>query len=123
MEVNQVPLTDDIKAALQPSLDCSGWDWPKIEKWMQDRVAAVWQIGGQAWAVTAANIDGEVDIIVGGGRGAIRATRPFLKAMESLPAHKGLTLRIEGRRGWKRFCDDWQCEEVGGGDIIMTKRL
>ena len=123
MIVRRVPLTDEIKQGLAPSLATSDWDWPEIERWLADGVAAVWQIGADAWGITAANSDDEIDIIVAGGRGANRAARPFLQAMETLPVHRGLTLRLEGRRGWKRFCAGWDCEEVGGGDVILTKRL
>lgn len=122
MIVRRVALSDDVKRELEPSLEASAWDWDEIERWIAAGVAAVWQIGSDAWAITAANADDEIDVIVGGGKGANRATRPFLQAMENLPVHRGLTLRIEGRRGWRRWCKDWHCEEAGG-DVILTKRL
>lgn len=122
MLVRPVPLTDEVKWVLGRSMETASWTWEEIEAWIAARVARVWQIGDQAYAITAANIDDEIDIIVGGGSGALRAARPFLKHMRTLPEHKGRALRLEGRRGWKRFCENWDCEEVGGGDVILTKR-
>lgn len=123
MIVRRVPLTGEVKRQLSRSLKRSAWTWTEIEEWIAAGVAAVWQIGSDAWAITAANADDEIDVVVAGGRGAKRATQPFLEAMESLPIHRGLTLRIEGRRGWKRWCKGWHCEEAGGGDVILTKKV
>ena len=123
MEVRRVTLSETAKDALQASLDTSAWEWPVIEQCLADLTAAVWRIGDDAWAITVANADDEIDIIAGGGRGANKATRPFLEAMERYPAHRGFTLRLEGRRGWMRFCKGWEVEEAGGGDVIMTKRV
>lgn len=123
MIVRRVPLSDEVKAALQPSLDRGNCEWPEIESWIRQGVAAAWQIGDKAFGVTFANADKEIEILLGGGSGAIRAVPPFLSAMAALPVHRGWTLRIEGRRGWMRFCKDWECEEAGGGDVILTKRL
>lgn len=122
MDVQPFPLTGDVKRALAKSMATSAWTWPEVEEWIAARVACCWRIGSDAWAVTAANDEDEIDIVVAGGRGANKAAPAFLKAMLELPEHRGFTLRIEGRRGWKRFCKDWNCEEVGGGDVILTKR-
>lgn len=109
-----------IKQALAPSLAKSAWEWEEILLWIMDRVACIWAIGNDAWAVTAANDENEIDIVVCGGSGALQAARPFLAAMSELPQHKGKTLRIEGRPGWRRFCEDWQCE-TDGESVILTK--
>ena len=123
MIVRRVPLDDNVKRALAPSYDRSNCDWVEIERWIAEGVAAAWQIRDSAYGVTFANADDEIELLLGGGSGAIRHVPPFISAMETLPVHRGLTLRLEGRRGWKRFCAGWDCEEVGGGDVILTKRL
>ena len=123
MIVRPVLLCERVKQELARSMETSEWTWPQIEEWIATKTACVWQIGCMAWAITAVNEDEEVDVIVAGGRGANRASAPFLRAIEALPEHKGLTLRIEGRRGWKRYAKNWDCEEVGGGDVILTKRV
>lgn len=122
MIVRHVPLSESVKQALQPSLERGNCDWAEIDGWIERGKAAAWQIGDQAFAVTFANADDEIELLLGGGRGAIRAVPPFLTAMENLPIHRGWTLRIEGRKGWKRFCRDWECEDMGE-QVILTKRL
>ena len=123
MIVRRVPLDDSVKRALAPSYDRSNCDWVEIERWIAEGVAAAWQIGDSAYGVTFANEDGEIELLLGGGSGAIRHVPPFISAMENLPIHRGWTLRIEGRRGWKRFCPDWVCDEIGGGGVVLTRKV
>lgn len=123
MIVRRVPLSDTVKRHLMPSYEREKHDWAEIERWIAQDVAAAWQIGDEAFAVTLANEDNEIELLLGGGVNARRNAPPFLTAMENLPIHRGWTLRIEGRKGWKRFCPDWECEEIGGGKVVLTKRL
>lgn len=123
MRVYPVLLTDGIKKELQKSLDRGNNTWEQIEGWLADRVACVWEINAQAWAVTFANADDEIELVLGGGQGAFQCVPPFAEAMLALPEHRGKTLRLEGRKGWRRFLVDWDCEEVGGGNVILTKRV
>lgn len=116
MIVRPVLLDGEAKAALAPSMGTLTWD--EVEGWLEDCVACVWKIGEDAWALTFANEDDEIEILACGGSGAWRAARPFEAAMKALPEHKGMTLRIDGRRGWQRLYPHWDCK-----DGILTTRF
>lgn len=122
MEVKPVLPNEQIKAALQPSLDMGNFSWAEIEKAFAEKAACFWQIGSDAWVVTYANIENEIEILLCGGRDALRCAEPFEKHMLSRPAHKGMTLRIEGRKAWKRMFKTWDCVEKDGS-VLLTKVL
>lgn len=122
MQVKPVLLTDAIKRAMQPSLDMGNCNWSEIEKAVAECAACVWQVGDQAWIVTYANADDEIEILLCGGRGALEVAEPFERHMLSLPAHKGMTFRIEGRKAWKRIFKTWDCVEKDGS-VLLTKVL
>ena len=111
MIVRPVLLDDEAKAALGPSM--GPLTWQEVEGWIAEGCACVWRIGQSAWALTLANGDYEVEILAAGGSGAWRAAAPFEKAMRALPEHKGMTLRIDGRAGWRRLYRHWDCDESG----------
>jgi len=111
------PLDDAARTALAPSM--GALTWQEVEGWLSDCVACVWRIGDEAYVLTFANADDEIEIVAAGGRGAIRAAAPFEAAMRAIPQHKGLTLRIDGRKGWRRFYGHWDCDDQG----VLTTRM
>lgn len=122
LDVKPVLLTDAIKKALNPAYEMGNCDWAEIEQAIVDYAACVWQIGEQAWIVTYANADNEIEILLCGGRGHAEVAGPFEAAMRALPAHKGKTLRLEGRKAWKRVFKNWDCIEKDGG-VVLTSRV
>lgn len=117
MIVRPVLLDDEAKAALAPSMGALAWE--TVEGWIEDCVACVWRIGENAWALTYANADDEIEILAAGGSGAWKAAAPFERAMRELPEHQGMTLRIDGRPGWRRLYRHWDCDEQG----VLTTRV
>ena len=121
MIVQPVPLTDEAKSALDGSLGPIGW--PEVEGWLADAVACVWRVGAEAWALTFVNECEEVEIIAAGGRGAWAAVPPFEKHMRELPEHEGMTLRVEGRKGWARLLPHWECENMADGSVLLKLKV
>lgn len=122
MHVKPVLLTEAIKQSLQPSMDTGNCTWEEIERDLANKAACVWQVGEQAWLITCVNVDDEVEILLCGGRGAFAVAGPFEAAMKALPAHKGMTLRIAGRKAWRRIFKHWDCKQEGG-QFIMTSKV
>lgn len=117
MIVRPVPLDGEAKEALAPSMGPITWE--EVEGWLADCVACVWRIGEHAYALTFANENNEVEILAAGGKGAWRAAKPFESAMKALPEHRGMTLRIDGRKGWRRLYPHWNCDKQG----VLTTRV
>jgi len=121
MDVVPWPLDDEAKAALAPSMGVI--DWADVEQWLADRVACVWRIGRDAWALTFANCDNEIEFLAAGGSGAWKAMPVFDKAMRKLPAHAGMTFRIEGRKGWARLLPDWTRQDLDRDTVLLTLKV
>ncbi|NRA42745.1 MAG: hypothetical protein HRU21_10640 [Pseudomonadales bacterium] len=114
-------LDEQAKAALAPSMGPITWD--EVEAWLSDYVACVWRIGLDAWALTFANSDNEIEFLAAGGSGAWKAMPIFDKAMRNLPEHAGKTFRIEGRKGWARLLPDWTRKDLDGGSVLLTFKV
>lgn len=122
MNVKPVPLTNEVKRHLKPSFDMGNFDWTEIEQAIATYAACVWQVGDAAWIVTMVNTDNEIEILLCGGVNAWAVASPFEATMRSLPQHKGMTLRIDGRKAWKRVFKHWNCQEKDGG-VLLTSRV
>lgn len=108
MDCRPIPLTADAFRALDRAAVRDGHDWVEIAGWLEAGAAQVWQIGDGAFVLTFANSDDEIEVLLAGGADARSCVGPWERAMLALPAHKGKTLRIEGRPGWARLLPHWQ---------------
>lgn len=123
MNVRPVLPTPEIIDALQPSLTRGNCNWDEIQLAIDTAAACIWQVGMQAWIVTMCNTDDEIEVLVCGGKGAFECAQPFEDAMRALPEHKGKKFRLEGRRAWKRIFKGWNCEDLAGGDVLLTSEV
>lgn len=103
------PWTLDDRAflALNPAVQRDGHDWVQLVEWLDEGAAQVWKIGETGYVLTLANGDDEIEVLLAGGANARACIGPWEAAMKAHPAHKGKTLRIEGREGWKRLLRHW----------------
>lgn len=107
MKVEIVPLDDRAFLALDPAARRDGHDWIEICDWLNTGCAAVWKIGESGYVLTLANGDDEIEILLGGGENARACAGPWEEAALAHPAHRGKTLRLEGRKGWRRIFRHW----------------
>jgi hypothetical protein len=68
----------------------------------------IWNCGNLSWVLTAIDSDGEVEVLLAGGRCARECIGPWEQAMIQEPAHIGKTIRIDGRKGWSRLLPHWE---------------
>jgi hypothetical protein len=68
----------------------------------------IWNCGNLSWVLTMANTDNEIEVLLCGGQRARECIGPWEESMLAEPAHKGKTLRIEGRKGWQRLLPHWE---------------
>ena len=94
--------------ALGPAIARSNITWADLHEIMRGQGWAVWNCGGLSWVFTMINTDDEIEVLLAGGREARRCVRPWETAMVNHPAHKGLTLRVDGRKGWGRLLPHWE---------------
>ncbi len=78
----------------------------------------IWNIDDRAFVLTVVNNDNEIEALLAGGEGFAKHARMFEEAVAAHPSHAGLTMRIDGRKGWRRHFADW--EERDG---VLTKRI
>ena len=108
MIVRRIALDERAWLALTPAVKRDNHDWLKIARWLDEGCAAVWSIGDVGYVLTLSNGDDEIEVLLGGGRDAKRCAGPWEAAMLAHPAHKGKTMRLEGRKGWKRIFPHWK---------------
>lgn len=108
MNVRQIPLNERAFLALDKAAQRDGHDWLEACKWLDAGEAAVWQIGETGYVLTLANGDNEIEVLMAGGSDARACVEPWEAAMLAHPAHKGMTLRVEGRKGWRRLLPHWK---------------
>lgn len=101
-------LTEEAKDALSPAVAKSNITWADVYEIMQGQGWMIWNCGGLSWVFTMINTDAEIEVLLAGGREAKRCVVPWERAMVSHPAHKGLTLRVDGRKGWARLLRGWE---------------
>ena len=111
-------LDDRAFLALNPAAQRDGHDWLQLCEWLNDGSARVWKIGETGYVLTLANGDDEIEILLAGGSNARACIGPWEAAMTAHPAHQGKTLRIEGRKGWRRFLPHW--EERADGALYLS---
>lgn len=113
MIVRQIPLNDAAIKAMQPAVERDGHDWLQIIEWLNSGCAAVWSIGDVGYVLTLANGDDEIEVLLGGGMDARRCAGPWETAVLNHPAHRGKTLRLEGRKGWQKIFKTWELRADG----------
>ncbi|MEM8616614.1 MAG: hypothetical protein AAGF20_06730 [Pseudomonadota bacterium] len=102
-----VPLTAAAFRELDRAVKRDGHCWKELTSWLSKGVAQVWSISGHAYVLTLANEDEEIEVLLAGGERAKECVGPWEAAMRAHPAHRGKTLRIEGRKGWSRLLKHW----------------
>lgn len=110
-------LSDEAVDALGPALARSNMNWADIAEIMCGYGWAVWNCGNLCWVFTMVNRDDEVEVLLAGGKRARECVQPWVDAMLSEPAHRGLTLRVDGRKGWARLLPDWERRD----DVLYLK--
>lgn len=110
-------LTEAAFRALGPAVVRANFEWPDVLDIMRGNGWAIWNCGSLSWVFTMVNTEGEIEVLLAGGREARKCVGPWETAMRNEPAHKGLTLRIEGRRGWARLLPHWERR----GDVLYLK--
>lgn len=108
MNVRQIALDDRAFLALNPAVQLDGHDWLQICEWLNTGCATIWKIGESGYVMTLANGDDEIEVLLGGGRDAKACAGPWEAAVKAHPAHKNKTLRLEGRKGWRRIFPHWE---------------
>lgn len=108
MEVCPDPLGDMALRALDPAVRRDGHDWKRLIEKLLEGHAQVWSIGGVGYVYTYSPDDEHIDVILAGGERAAECVGPWEAAMLAHPAHQGRTIRIEGRKGWRRLLPHWE---------------
>ena len=98
--------------ALDPAVSRSNIDWFDVSIMLRGN-GSVWNIGGTSWVFTIHNEDDEIEVLLAGGKRAKDCIAPWEAAMLAHPAHQGMTLRVDGRKGWRRLLPHWNCDEEG----------
>lgn len=101
-------LTESAVRALKPSLAVSNFGWQEILDVLNGYGWAIWNIGDISWVVTMINMDGEIEVLLAGGKDPKKCLPLWEAAMLEEPDHKGLTLRVESRKGWQRLLPHWE---------------
>lgn len=118
LTVQPWPLDDEARAALQPALDYGKLEWAQVEGWLADAVACIWRMDGM-FCLTFANANDEIEVVLAGGEKVRDCIGPWEAAMRALPQHKGKTLILQGRKGWKRLLPHWEAQDLPTGRVIM----
>lgn len=112
-------MSREAREALEKALPWANFTWQDIEQIMDGYGWMVWAIDGKTYVLTMANMDGEIEVLLAGGSDAANCIGPWEKAMLEEPAHKGMTIRVDGRKGWKRYLRHWDCDANG----VLTRRV
>ena len=108
MTCRPIPLTIPAFTQLDRANRDDTHDWVKVCEWLQEGSAQVWSINDEGYVLTLANADDEIEVLMAGGENARKNVPVWEAAMIAFPAHKGKTLRIDGRKGWKRYLPHWE---------------
>lgn len=112
-------LTPAAIRALAPALKRSNIGWIELNEYMRGEGWCIWNIGGVGYVFTLINQDNEIEVLLAGGERAKDCVPYWEAAMLAHPSHKGLTVRVDGRKGWRRLLAHWDCDADG----ILTKRI
>jgi len=106
-------------AALSKALPYANFTAADVEQILSGYGWMIWAIDGKTFVLTMVNQDREIEVLLAGGSDAANCIGPWEKAMLSDPAHKGMTIRIDGRKGWRKYLKHWDCDANG----VLTKRV
>lgn len=71
----------------------------------------IWNCGDLSWVLTKVTGEGDIEVLLAGGQKARECVGPWQQAMLEEPAHKGRTMFIDGRAGWRRLLPEWEHRE------------
>lgn len=77
----------------------------------------IWAIDGKTFVLTMVNADREIEVLLCGGERARECFPYWEAAMLKEPAHKGMTIRVDGRKGWSRLLRHWERRD----DVLYLK--
>ena len=112
-------LTDEAAKAFEPSVVRANFGWPEFFEWLASPSGCIWNIGNQGWVFTIVNEADELEILLCGGRDSKACAQAFEQAAIAHPAHKGMTMRLEGRPAWRRIFKHWNCDANG----VLTRAI
>jgi len=112
-------LTTKSAEALNPALRYSNLDWAEVLHIMRGNGWCIWNVHGEMYVLTMINEDEEIEVLLGGGANPRRYINEWVDAMERHPNHAGMTLRVDGRKGWKRLLSNWHCDADG----VLTRKV
>lgn len=116
--LQQFALSDEARAALDRAVKRSpNITWADVEKAMQGHGWAIWNVGDRCWCFTVINDQNEIEVWLAGGRDIHACLGPWEAAMRAHPAHRGMTMWAEARKGWRRLLPHWTLE----GDVLTTR--
>jgi hypothetical protein len=94
--------------ALLPALKYSNMSIAEVEQVLDGYGWMIWNVGNLCWVLTMVNSDNEIEVLLAGGRKARECVAPWLQAMLQEPAHRAMTIRVDGRKGWSRYLKDFE---------------
>jgi hypothetical protein len=110
-------LSLEAAAALKRALPYANFDWAHIERAMSGHGWMIWNIGNLCWVFTIVNEDNEIEVLLTGGTRARECIAPWEAAMKAEPAHRGMVIRVDGRKGWARLLKHWERR----GDVLYLR--
>jgi hypothetical protein len=112
-------VSQEAAAALEKALPYANFKADYIERVLAGHGWMVWNVGNLCWVLTMVNTDGEIEVLLCGGTRARECLPHWEAAMRAEPAHKGRVVRVDGRKGWRRYLRHWHCDAEG----VLTKRI
>lgn len=106
--IQQRHVSPQAEAALIPALRYSNMSLTDVQQVLRGCGWMIWNIGNLSWVLTMANADGEIEVLLAGGKRARECVGPWEAAMIAEPAHKGRVIRVDGRKGWGRLLPHWE---------------
>lgn len=104
-------------AALKPALKYANFTEQDVARILDGYGWAVWNVGNLCWVLTCVDSEDEIEVLLCGGERARECFPYWERAMLEEPAHKGRTIRVDGRKGWARVLKHWERQ----GDVLYLK--
>ena len=95
-------------AALSKALPYANFTADDVARILAGYGWMIWAIDGKTYVLTMVNADNEIEVLLAGGSDAANCIGPWERAMLQEPAHKGMTIRVDGRKGWSRLLRHWE---------------
>lgn len=95
-------------AALSKALPYANFTADDVARILAGYGWMIWNVGNLCWVLTMVNMDDEIEVLLCGGTRARECFPYWEAAMLKEPAHKGMTIRVDGRKGWSRLLRHWE---------------